>query len=466
MVCDGAWHGSCYRQSEADRFPVLQTSDLEDSFLGPESLEEDDPERFRRARDGDHLMCPFQCDGCHFYNIQQRRPGTRVQDEVLMMCIRRANLDAFWSRETATVTANRREGARVLSGSARLGLDQPYPDRKPFPVGDSFGMAIACQSLIRSLDAGRNTATVQFETMRKLRGHFSNFFHTLPDGTGLSTIADGRGPSTFTGSPTYSYWFRRFMTGCHRRMGDTWIPDRAVTLDEVLHSYILLEEDWEKFNGDWESKLQCALTAMILICGFSGGLRGEEIPKLELGAIRKYWDEAVHHSSTPHVPLTLAGRFKMTEGEKLFFLPLACRSKAGIEIRLWTHRMLEAYGKLGVYSGPVFRVAGQRAKVKRSAMGDLDPLLHGVLVRVQERWPQVIPPSVKVGDEVSVRRSLRRGSTTEASNRGIPKEVIEANQRWGKHQRSRGVLPGMSMMERYSDARANIGYLIKYSLGL
>lgn len=128
--------------------------------------------------------------------------------------------------------------------------------------------------------------------------------------------------------------------------------------------------------------------------------------------------------------------------------------------------MLEAYGKLGVYSGPVFRVAGQRAKVKRSAMGDLDPLLHGVLVRVQERWPQVIPPSVKVGDEVSVRRSLRRGSTTEASNRGIPKEVIEANQRWGKHQRSRGVLPGMSMMERYSDARANIGYLIKYSLGL
>ena len=74
--------------------------------------------------------------------------------------------------------------------------------------------------------------------------------------------------------------------------------------------------------------------------------------------------------------------------------------------------------------------------------------------------------SVKVQDETSVRRLLRWGLTTEASNRGIPKEVIEANQRWGKHQRSRGVLPNMSMMERYSDARANVGYLIRYSLGL
>jgi hypothetical protein len=127
---------------------------------------------------------------------------------------------------------------------------------------------------------------------------------------------------------------------------------------------------------------------------------------------------------------------------------------------------LEAYAALRVYSGPIFRMGGKREKVKRSAMGDLDPFLHGILVRVQERWPRVLPPSIKISNEFSVRHSLHRGSTTEASNRGIPKEVIEANQRWGKQQRSRGVLPGMSMMERYLDAQANIGYLIQYSLGL
>jgi hypothetical protein len=169
-------------------------SDLDESFLGEEGLEEDGPNRFKCGRHGDHLMCPFQCDLCHFRNIQGRRPGAKVQDEVLvLMCIRKANLDAFWSRETATVDANRREGARVRSGSERLGLDIIYPERKPFPVEDSFGMVIACQSLLRSLDGGRNTSTIQLETMRKLRSHYSNFYHTLPDGTGFTTVADGRG---------------------------------------------------------------------------------------------------------------------------------------------------------------------------------------------------------------------------------------------------------------------------------
>ena len=307
VACDGAWHGTCYKQSTKDPFPVLQSCDLEESLLGPEEMEEDDPSRFKCARDGDHLMCPFQCDSCHFFNIQRRRPGAKAQDEVLMMCIRRANLDAFWSRETATVLANRREGARVLSVSARLGIDQPYPKREPFGVCDSFGMMIACQSLLRSLDPGKNTDTVQFETMRKLRSHYSNFHHTLPGGTGWMMVSDGRGIATFTGSPTYSFWFRCFMTGCHWRMGDTWIPDRAIGLGEVLHSFILLEEDWERFGDDWSMKLQAALTAMVFVGGFSGALRGEELPKMELGAIRKYWDEAVHHPSTPHVPMVLSG---------------------------------------------------------------------------------------------------------------------------------------------------------------
>jgi hypothetical protein len=447
---------------------VLQACDLEESLLGPDELEEDDPNRFKAARDGDHLMCPFQCDDCHFLNIQKRRSGARPQDSVLLMCIRCANLDAIWSRESATVVAaNLREGARALGLCARLGIDHPYPERRPFEVNDSFGMLLACQSLLRSLvDPGKNADTVQYETMRKLRSHYSNFYHTLPGGTGLTTIADGRGTSTFTASPTYSFWFRRYMTGCHRRMGDTWIPDRATTMEEVLHCYMVLEEDWTRYAHDPAKRLETTLAAMLLIGGFSGVLRGEELPKIELGAIRKHWSEAVEHPSTPHVPLVLSGRFKQTNGERLYFLPLACRSQAGIEIRLWTYRLLQTYQALGVVSGPVFRVVQKGGKVKRSSVGDLDVLFHGVLARVQERWPRVLPLAVKIQDEISVRRSLHRGSTMEASNRGIPKEVVEANQRWSKHQRSRGVLPTMGMMERYSDARANVGYLVKYSMGL
>eukprot|EP00978_Attheya_sp_CCMP212_P026053 scaffold84962_cov44-Attheya_sp.AAC.3 len=69
-------------------------------------------------------------------------------------------------------------------------------------------------------------------------------------------------------------------------------------------------------------------------------------------------------------------------------------------------------------------------------------------------------------EEYRIRRSLWRGSTTHAGNMSIPKEVIEANNRWRKHGNSRGVLPGMSMVERYSDAKASILSLLRYSCGL
>jgi hypothetical protein len=159
------------------------------------------------------------------------------------MCIRQANLDAFWLRESATVRMNQLEGNQVRSLSACLGIDSLYPARRPFEVDNLFGMLIACQSLLRSLDAGRNAKTIQFETVRKLWSHYINYYHTLPGGTGWTMIADGRETSTFTGSVTYSFWFQCFMTSCHRWMGDVWMPGRATTLEEVLHAYMLLEED-------------------------------------------------------------------------------------------------------------------------------------------------------------------------------------------------------------------------------
>jgi hypothetical protein len=66
--------------------------------------------RFKCARAGDHLMIPFQCELCHFRNILQREPDfTCLQDIEILDMARRANIDAFWSRETSTVASNLRE---------------------------------------------------------------------------------------------------------------------------------------------------------------------------------------------------------------------------------------------------------------------------------------------------------------------------------------------------------------------
>ncbi len=64
----------------------------------------EEEKRFLEARDGDNLVTPFQCDRCHFINIMGREPLEDLSTDLRMLkCIRRANLDAFWSREAGTI---------------------------------------------------------------------------------------------------------------------------------------------------------------------------------------------------------------------------------------------------------------------------------------------------------------------------------------------------------------------------
>ena len=96
----------------------------------------------------------------------------------------------------------------------------------------------------------------------------------------------------------------------------------------------------------------------------------------------------------------------------------------------------------------------------------MDAPLHDLLREVQRKFPNLIPDTVKVEESYSMYRSPRRGATSEAHNQQIPKEVIEANNRWRTYSRVNGLTPGMSMMVRYSDAKASVPTLIRFSLNL
>jgi hypothetical protein len=51
-----------------------------------------------KARNGDHFMAPFECDLCVFRKLRKLDPIPRdPEDNLLLGCIRRMNLDAFWS---------------------------------------------------------------------------------------------------------------------------------------------------------------------------------------------------------------------------------------------------------------------------------------------------------------------------------------------------------------------------------
>jgi hypothetical protein len=83
---------------------------------------------------------------------------------------------------------------------------------------DLWGMGVACAVLLRSMGKGKNAPTIQYETMRKLRSHITNSWHMhmCPVGIGNDFLGE---------------------EGCHRRMGNVWMP---ATIQELKRS---LEQD-------------------------------------------------------------------------------------------------------------------------------------------------------------------------------------------------------------------------------
>jgi hypothetical protein len=352
-----------------------------------------------------------------------------------------------------------------------MGMVRPYPRRGPFPIRDDWGMTTAMVLLLRSREKGRNAEFVQYETIRKVRSHFSNFIHTTPGGVGDIFISSDNVVNGISRSGTNTIWFKRFMKGCHSRMGDVWCPDRPLTMWEALLCQEMLEDDWRTFENDPIGRLKTALTGLMISAGIGGGMRGEELVRVDIGVIRKHWSDALTHPEEPHVPLGMAGRFKRQVGEKVYVQPLALESVSGLQYRLWMHRALQEQGRRGAFNGPMFRVEEklkrgareERRGFKRAKIGDLDNVLRPLLLQVQEKHPETIGADVNVEEGHSSRRSFKRGATSQARNKEITPDVIEASNRSREEERARGSTPHMALLERYADARAVVPLLVRFS---
>jgi hypothetical protein len=107
-----------------------------------------DQDRYKKARDGDDFMICFQCDMRQFRNMQQRDPNETKEDAFLMLWIRRAILDSFWSREPSTVDGNIHEGTQVDRAAARLGFEGYTDSSRLFSRGRHVGSS-NCMYLCR-----------------------------------------------------------------------------------------------------------------------------------------------------------------------------------------------------------------------------------------------------------------------------------------------------------------------------
>ena len=99
--------------------------------------------------------------------------------------------------------------------------------------------------------------------------------------------------------------------------------------------------------------------------------------------------------------------------------------------KVWLERTVEdCYKKLGIASGPLFRVVSKAGKVRAMTISELDELFHQVLNLVKLSRPDLLPSHKTVEEAFSVRRSVKRGATTQAENVGVPDRVLRANNNW------------------------------------
>ncbi|KAL7569760.1 hypothetical protein ACA910_005704 [Epithemia clementina (nom. ined.)] len=81
-------------------------------------------------------------------------------------------------------------------------------------------------------------------------------------------------------------------------MGDVWIPDKAVTLEEIQAALEILQMEYMMLSP-CPRQLELCLTATLLIVGYNAALGEEEIPQIDVGMIQKYWNKDWDYKRKP-----------------------------------------------------------------------------------------------------------------------------------------------------------------------
>jgi hypothetical protein len=341
-----AWCGDCYTPLKGGRFPVRLPKDEEGNLL----VNEQDKLRLAVARPGDHLFC-------HFRNIQGRSPkmGLGPLDNTEQMkSLRWINLDAFLSREPTTVSQNLGKINRALQIAHEMGMSNPpVPKLGPWKLEDEFGAGEAAIMARHSMDPGITEDMVQYETVQKMKSVFVNLYQASVENASMVVIGGkDEKKQLVMGVPIYHYWHDRAHTGMYHRMGDKVVQDYGLSRKAAITLQGLLEEEWAEAQHDAVKRLDIVQLVSFVFLGYARYLRGEDIIKIELGEVRKYFADGALEPK--HVTLSLIGRFKQFEGGQQKILPVAGLTGSGIRVREWVEILLLEKAEVGLTSGFIF----------------------------------------------------------------------------------------------------------------
>lgn len=451
--CKGVWCGRCYKDLKILKYPVRPFVDEDGEVVEVPG----DELRFREARNGDQLLTSFQCETCHFRNIKRRDPQRGSGSDLeLLAVMRQANLDAFWSREPTTVRANLRGAMRLWETEIKYDLPSTVGPIGPYPLGDELGMSVAIAVLDRSLDKGMYEDHVQWETFRKTMSAVTNMSQAGLKGLEESVGAYERNRMWISNSPSHKFWFSRFMTGIHKRVGELVKRDKPITIDVLKKVEEILEREFSKAKT-LAARHRAAQMGVWFIVGFCTGLRGEEMQLIDLPGTRgnmKYLK-----SVDPHFRLKMIGRTKGNQlGGTKFEIPcVPTTSGSCLRPEKWLTRLLNTLKEKRVKTGRLLT-----RKLNPPRLGEFEDDFFRVLETVQATT-NLIDKEIDVREEYGLKRSIRRGVSEHTTNMKVPEKVINAMNRWRSDLKAKGPA---NMLDLYTTLEGLVPTLLNYSRAL
>ena len=416
---------------------------------------------YLEAREGDSIITPFECNTCIFHRLKFRDPDFALQqDKLMLLTIRRANLDAFWSRARSTVAQNLSKVKMLMEFSKNVGVDGLFISRKPFPMKDHCGYELAVATLLYSRRPGKHTQSfTQFDTIRKLRSAYGNWLRASAQTNQQHFVLnDDAGKAVrLIDDKSSSLWFQRFNAGMKYRMGVIWKPNKAFSTELLLK---VIEKAESRRIDSEESKHGWTVFVTYIAVSYVISLRGSEGFLLDLGSLRKLKERATEE----YFWLSLLGRLKGEKVEKEHNIPCSNVTSSGINVRKIVYRLIGEKEKLGSINGPA--ISDEKGTMLNAT--EMDQRLQDVLEEIYQEDAALFPPDIRSTSDIvgayHCFRSLRRASDTRAIEMRVSQSDIDCVNRWGQDQRNiHGLKLKLPMRQHYTQPELLVQPFVRYT---
>jgi len=416
---------------------------------------------FKTARPGDHLMIPFECDVCIFIKLKGHLPDpSSPPDTLLMSCIRRMNLDAFWSREVSTVKSNTRRANKLIETSSIFQMPGPFFHQGPLPLHDHCGYRIAVSILLLSRNPGKHSSShTQFDTLRTYRATFSNFTRASSDNNRTSlSMGDLNGNyQRLTHDEASSFFFKRFIVGLRSRMGQIHKPNLAMSNQLITTLVEGLETKVDEAIDDDEVHLWSSVLTYVVI-SYVLSLRGPEGFLLDLRGLHQHWDR-----SADYVTIALLGRLKGEHHDLLHLIPCSNSTSSGIQVRKIVKNHLRIKELTSAFEGPA--ISNKEGKIYPTKL--VDDTVHELLIDIFQNSANLFPPSIdspeKIFTSYQCFRTFRRTSATRATEMGISTPDVNAINKWQETGSEKKKKQTSNMHQHYTQFDLLIEPFLRYT---